>query len=153
MEFNIKTQEDFLTAIVSKKYSIEDQILGQIAIIDTKILKRKNQDTKSKERLVKVLIDFNNIEYTLMLDAFKLSQKEVMLYADSEDALDLTVYPGRYSADNEDFIDEVVRKSIEINNGDIPDSNMEGVVEGILFKMNERIQDRLDEQYSIKEAS
>lgn len=153
MEFNIRTQEDFLSAIMDKKHSIEDQIVGQIAIVDTKVLKRKNQDKKSRERLVKISVDFNNVEYNLILDAFKLSQDEIILYADSDDALDLAVFPGRYSADNEVFIDEVVRKTIEINNNDIPDSRMEEVVSSILFKISERIQHKLDKQYSMKEAS
>ena len=153
MEFNIRTQEDFLSAIMDKKHSIEDQIVGQIAIVDTKVLKRKDQDKKSRERLVKISVDFNNVEYNLMLDAFKLSQDEIILYADSDDALDLAIFPGRYSADNEAFIDEVVRKTIEINNNDIPDSHMEEVVGSILFKINERIQHKLDKQYSMKEAS
>ena len=59
MEFNIRTQEDFLSAIMDKKHSIEDQIVGQIAIVDTKVLKRKDQDKKSRERLVKISVDFS----------------------------------------------------------------------------------------------
>jgi hypothetical protein len=153
MEFNIRTQEDFLSAIIDRKNSIEEQIISQVAILDIKLLRRKNQDKKSQERLVKVLIDFKNVEYTLMLDAFKLSKDEVILYADADDALDLTIYPSRYLGDNEDFIDEIVKQSIEVNNNDIPDSHMESVVGEILFKINERIQNKIDEQLSMKEVS
>ncbi|PMR71781.1 hypothetical protein [Billgrantia endophytica] len=147
-------QEEYLVERKLKKESIIEQVLSGISILDTKTLKRKNQDVGSQERLLKTIIDFNNVEYTLMLDAYKVSDIEIVLYADLDSAYELSTQATAFTADNKNFIIDIKSICHDLNNGDLPSGTViNEVVEEALFRIQEKIQTFIDDKTQYKQAS
>lgn len=148
------TQGEYLFERVMKKNSIIEQVLSAISILDIKTLKRKNQESGSHERLVKTIVDFNDVEYTLMLDAYKVSSTEIVLYADLDTDYHLSLQASVFTADNKNFIIDIKSHCLDLNNGDLPSETvMSEVVEEVLFRTQERIQIFLDDKAQVKQAS
>lgn len=138
------THEDFLTSLTNKLHSIQEEVLSVISILDVKVLKKKGQDNESRERVIKSLINFNDIEFNTIIDAYKVSAREVVVYADFDDCLELSCNATKYSGDNKSFIQAVKEKVLDINNGDLPSDNINIITEDILFKIQERIQEKVE---------
>ena len=147
------TYENLILGRVEKKASIIDQVLSGLSIIEGSILKKKGQDKASMERVFKTRFDFNSIEYTVILDAYKLSREEVVLYADLDTSYDLSLDTIRFTADNRAFIEAVKSLCIEVNNGDLPEPSVKEAIQEALFRVQEKIQVHFDDKLAMKQAS
>jgi hypothetical protein len=150
------TQEEYLLERKNKKVSIIEQIMSGVSILDTKIHIRKGQDKLLNDRLIKVQLDYNDVEYTLILDAFRISKEEVVLYADLDTSYELSSHSKAFTADNRNFIVVIKSNCFDLNNGDLPSKTVtDEVVEEVFFTIQEQIQAFVDEKnrYQLELAS
>lgn len=147
------TYENLILGRVEKKSSIIDQVLSGLSIIEGSILKKKGQDKASMERVFKIRFDFNSVEYTVILDAYKVSREEVVLYADLDTSYDLSLDTIRFTADNRAFIEAVKSLCFEVNNGDLPEPAVKEAIQEALFRVQEKIQVHFDDKLAMKQAS
>ncbi|MGP9656166.1 MULTISPECIES: hypothetical protein [unclassified Halomonas] len=146
------TYEILILGRAEKKASMIEQVLSGLSIIEGSILKKKGQDKASMERVFKTRLDFNSIEYTVLLDAYKVSSEEVVLYADLDTSYDLSLDTIRFTADNKAFIEAVKSLCIEVNNGDLPEPAVKEAIQEALFRVQEKIQVHFDDKLAIKMA-
>lgn len=146
------TYEILILGRAEKKASMIEQVLSGLSIIEGSILKKKGQGKTSMERVFKTRIDFNSIEYTVLLDAYKVSSEEVVLYADLDTSYDLSLDTIRFTADNKAFIEAVKSLCIEVNNGDLPEPAVKEAIQEALFRVQEKIQVHFDDKLAIKMA-
>jgi hypothetical protein len=88
----------------------------------------------------------------VLLDAYKVSSEEVVLYADLDTSYDLSLDTIRFTADNKAFIEAVKSLCIEVNNGDLPEPAVKEAVQEALFRVQEKIQVHFDDKLAIKMA-
>jgi hypothetical protein len=146
------TQEEHLYMMAERRNMIREEVLSKITIASVEALKRKDVDPKAKERIFKVLLDFNNREYTLKLSAIRLDKHTVELYSYADEDYNLSQSTTAFTADNKAFINAIKEACVEVNAGSINAWTLREVIEDTLFKIEESIQDHYDRQQALKQA-
>ena len=149
------TQEDYLVEIKNKKETIIEQVLSGLTVLEATTLKKKGQLKESNERVLKILVEYNDKQYTLLLDAFRLSEDRVILYSDLHNKYELSLHSVSHTADNKDLIVNIKCICFDLNDGDLPSDRVRSeVVEEALYRAQAQIQAFVDDKNRlIKQAS
>lgn len=134
------SHEEFLVILSEKLRNIKEEVLSKVSIKEVKVFRKKGQEKEAKERVIKSLITLNDIEFNTVIDGYKVSKKEIYIYSDFDDCLELSCNTSKYSGDNKAFIDSVKEMVIDINNGDLNKDYIEDITSDILFKIQEKIE-------------
>lgn len=143
--------EDIIEKKAMAENSVIAGVLNTVAIVDLKVAKQKTNPSPN-ERVGIININYNDREYKIYIDLWKIDKHTFYLYNDDISNTHLSTDCKKSKMDNKLFIKDIKSTLEQLISEMAEAMSKDYILNETLFRIEEKIMDRIEDKYGLPES-